>query len=70
MNTLYAFAGIVLVLCFAIWYLRRVAHDQGRAEAEAELNKRMVELAEKQGGIIAEHREPGDASKRLRDGTF
>lgn len=52
MNTLLWAAGFVLVLCFAIWYLRRVARDQGRAEAEAELNKRMVENAEAVGQVI------------------
>ncbi len=52
LSTLLWVGGVVLVLCFAIWLLRRYARDQGRAEAEAELNKRMVENAEAVGKVI------------------
>lgn len=52
MNAVYAVAGIVAILCFAIWLLRRVSKDQGRAEAEADMNKRMVENAEAVGNVI------------------
>jgi heme/copper-type cytochrome/quinol oxidase subunit 2 len=61
---------LLVVSGFAIWFLAKVSRERGKAETEADLNKRMVENAEATGNIIAEHREPGDASKRLRDGTF
>lgn len=73
MSTVYALAGIAGVfgiIVFAIWLLVRNARNQGRSEQEAETSRRMVELSEKQGAVVAEHREPADAAGRLRRGDF
>ena len=46
------------------------ARRSGRDEVIAEIKEKEAEHAEKQGTIIAEHREPADVSRRLRDGNF
>lgn len=70
MSLLIVALTLLAALGFAVWLLARWAERAGRAEAEAETNKRMAENAEAQGRIMAEHREPGDVSRRLGDGTF
>lgn len=63
-------AAAALVVVAVVWIAVAHARRRGRAEAEAALNRRMAERAEAQGRIVAEHREPADAVKRLEDGTF
>ncbi len=70
MTSLYIALGLVGLLGFSIWLATMRAREAGRAEAEAETNKRMADNAEAQGRVMAEHREPGDVSRRLGDGTF
>ncbi len=70
MSSLVVALGLVAALGFAVFLLARWAARAGRAEVEAETNRRMADHAETQGRIMAEHREPGDTSRRLGDGTF
>jgi uncharacterized membrane protein len=70
MNTVLFTAAAGLVILAVVWIAVDQARRRARAEAEAETNRRMAERAEAQGRIIAEHREPEDAARRLDSGTF
>lgn len=74
MNTLGIFGiiggGLVLIGAFLISALQRSAKEAGRNEARAEEMARADEAKERANAVLAEHREPSDADKRLRDGTF
>lgn len=62
--------GGLLLIVAVLWYALREAQERGRLEAEKRRAEDDAELAEAQGRVIAEHREPGDASERLRRGDF
>lgn len=70
MTSLYIAFGLVALCGAAVWLAVAQARARGRAEAEAETDRRMAENAQTQGRIMAEHREPGDVSRRLDDGSF
>lgn len=70
MTQLYFALGLVAAAGLSLWLAVLQARARGRAEADAETNRRMAENAETQGRIMAEHRDAGDVSRRLGDGTF
>ena len=70
MSTIYLVLGAVAVIGAALWIAVASARKRGAAETEAEHNTRAAENAETMGRVIAEHREPEDAAKRLDSGTF
>jgi hypothetical protein len=70
MTTFWLIAGGVGLIALAIIAAIYNAKRSGKLEAEREQAEAREKLHRKQAEVIAEHRTPDDASKRLSDGSF
>lgn len=70
MTIIYIIIASVVVLAGLIWLARRDAASNAVGEYELDQARKDAANARKQGDIIAEHRDRGDVTERMRDGSF
>lgn len=62
--------GCGLAIVALLGWILSLVRQGAKAEVIQEIKTKEVEVAKKQGAIIAEHRSAADTSHRLRNGSF